>query len=161
MAGISSDAITAGRAEVAAAVDKRLEELVDAVMNAYDAEIEQYHNAFESDPSVFGEIRTTVRLNVAVAIQALAEGVELGDDAIGAIRQLARRRADQGIPIDAMERAYQVGMRISWQFALDEIRRLDLEPALAVEVLASTSVAIFSLVEQLTRAAAGSFLEAP
>lgn len=161
MAGVSPDAISAGRAEVAAAVEKRLEELVSSVLKAYTDEIEQYRSAFQRDPGILDEIHTTVRLNLAVAIQALAEGVELGDDAISTIRQLARRRVDQGIPIEALERAYQLGMRISWQFALDEIRRLGFDAELAVEVLASTSMAIFSLVEQLTGAAAGAFLEAP
>jgi hypothetical protein len=72
---------------------------------------------------------------------------------------VARRRADQGIPLYAVQRAYQIGTRIGWQFTLDVFRELEFEPALGVEILAGMSLAVMSLSEHLTAAVSSTLLE--
>lgn len=159
MAGIRSEAIAAGRAQVAAGIEKKLEGLCDAVITTLGSEIEAYAKAFANDPAVLSEVRTATRLSLAIVIQAIAEGVDFSPEASRAIGEVARRRTEQGIPLYAVQRAYQIGTRIGWQFTLEVFRDQAFEPALGSEILAEMSLAVMSLSEHLTAAVSSTLLE--
>lgn len=146
--------MAAARRQVADRIDRRLEEIVDSMLAAFRSEIKAYS---ELDGEVLAEVRTTTRLSVALIIQAVAEGASLTSEAVPLLQELARRRAEQGVPVHALMRAYQIGTRVGWQFTLEELRRMRLDPRIATDVLASISLAILELAEQLTAAASEAY----
>jgi hypothetical protein len=57
----------------------------------------------------------SVYRNLEVVLIALAERRALGEDELGVRRELGRRRAQQGMPIDDVMRAFRVGYAVLWE----------------------------------------------
>lgn len=68
------------------------------------------------------ELRLACRTNLEVGVQVLAERVPGGLDPKDSSRQVGRRRARQGIPLEAVLRAYRLGGRVIWEALLHTSR---------------------------------------
>jgi hypothetical protein len=69
------------------------------------------------------ELRSTCRVNLERGVQVLAERVPGGVDPKEVSRQVGRRRARQGVPLEAVLRAYRLGGRVIWEALLAMSRR--------------------------------------
>lgn len=146
------------RAEVAARLNARIDDVADDMVAAYRTEIFPY--AGIDDASVFAEVKGTSRLNVAVLLQCVSEGRALTDPELDLLRELGRRRSDQGFPLHALLRAYQVGTRVVWRHVLDELPRMSFDPDTLSELVADISSAILELTAQVSGAVSQAYLEA-
>jgi hypothetical protein len=68
------------------------------------------------------ELREACRTNLEVGVQVLAERVPGGVDPKDVSRRVGRRRARQGIPLEAVLRAYRLGGRVIWEALLHASR---------------------------------------
>lgn len=68
------------------------------------------------------ELRAACRTNLQVGVQVLAEQVPGGVDPKDVSRHVGRRRARQGIPLEAVLRAYRLGGRVIWEALLHASR---------------------------------------
>jgi hypothetical protein len=72
---------------------------------------------------ILDELRSTCRVNLERGVQVLAERVPGGVDPKEVSRQVGRRRARQGVPLEAVLRAYRLGGRVIWEALLAMSRR--------------------------------------
>jgi hypothetical protein len=85
------------------------------------------------------EMRTTTRANLERGLQMLIGAVSgTGRTSLRDARDVGRRRAAQGIPLEAVLRAYRLGGQVTWEALLDVSRRNSREPdTLLLEVAGS------------------------
>src|SRR3954464_10965159 len=70
------------------------------------------------------EMRTTTRANLERGLQMLIGAVSgSGRTSLRDARDVGRRRAAQGIPLEAVLRAYRLGGQVTWEALLDVSRR--------------------------------------
>ncbi len=98
------------------AVEERIDELADRVLRCFRSEIPAYATMPEPD------LRPGVRSNVERAIQALHRGWEPMAPELAAARSLGERRAQQGVPLDALLQAHRIGVREALVFIEDAAR---------------------------------------
>jgi hypothetical protein len=147
-------AIKQVREQIAERVDARLEELTNAICDAFRKEISAYAGL---DDEVFGEVRTTTRLGLALTVKAIAEDAVIEAAGAPLLQELARRRAAQGVPVQALMTAYVLGARIGWQFVLEEAARVDVDAPTAAAALSEVSLSILGHLEQLAKVVSGAF----
>ncbi|MHB1488062.1 MAG: PucR family transcriptional regulator [Acidimicrobiales bacterium] len=151
--------IELGRVHLAKRVGEVIDSLVDAMLVAYRSDISSYADL--ADPAIWAEVRHFTRANVATVLStAVASDASLDAAAIAPLRELGRRRSHQGFPLAALLRAYQVGTRVAWEFVLDKVYGLDVEPRVAAEIVRAVSIALLETTAQITQAVAESFAEA-
>lgn len=68
------------------------------------------------------ELRENLRGNLERGIQSLGGGVPHGEDPQDTSRETGRVRARQGVPLEAVLRAYRLGGRVIWEALLDTSR---------------------------------------
>ena len=103
---------------VLAALERRQEELAEAMLAAIVAEI----GAYDRPPGVAlaGDVREHCRLHVELLMRSLRAGRGPDRDDLGFAREAAARRVHQGIPLDGLLQAFRVGHRTLWQAIVDE-----------------------------------------
>ncbi|MFP5072857.1 PucR family transcriptional regulator [Pseudonocardia nantongensis] len=69
------------------------------------------------------ELRDACRANLQRGIEVLADRVPEGVDPTDSTRATGRRRARQGVPLEAVLRAYRLGGRLLWESLLQTSRR--------------------------------------
>src|SRR4051812_16064925 len=70
------------------------------------------------------EMRTTTRANLERGLQMLIGALSgSGRTSLRDARDVGRRRAAQGIPLEAVLRAYRLGGQVTWEALLDVSRR--------------------------------------
>lgn len=72
-----------------------------------------------SELDLVQELRSTSRVNLEVAVQVIAAQVPEGVDPAESSRQTGRLRARQGVPLEAVLRAYRIGGRLIWESLLE------------------------------------------
>ncbi|HVL90841.1 MAG TPA: helix-turn-helix domain-containing protein [Actinomycetota bacterium] len=145
------------RAAVVARVESRADELADAMLVAYQQEIGAY--GFLDDPAALAEVRAGTRMNLGVVLRAVANGSQLTDAELSALKEIGHRRAAQGFPLHGLLRAYQVGTRLAWQRILDALEAEDTDGSAAARLIAEVSVAVMGIMAQISSAATEAYLE--
>lgn len=100
-----------------------------------------------------GEIRVLCEASVGALVEAVRHGGLPGAEELQANRSSAARRAQEGVPLDAVLAAYQVGGRLTWRALVQEAR-----PDETAEVLAAADV-VQQYVQLLTGAVTSAYLE--
>lgn len=112
-------------------VAPRFDEMVDAMMAAYTSRIPSYRAA---SPELMADFREGARASVLAGLAILR-----GDVTPGGISQplgdIGRRRARQGLPLQDVLLAFQIGARTVWESLLDEVTEDAAERAETVTVL--------------------------
>ncbi|HEX2177268.1 MAG TPA: helix-turn-helix domain-containing protein [Nocardioidaceae bacterium] len=72
------------------------------------------------------ELRASCREHIARGVRTMAGLAEPGEEAVHVWRETGRRRAQQGIPMDVVLRAYSFGSRALWEGLLERCREADL-----------------------------------
>ncbi|MBI4730207.1 MAG: helix-turn-helix domain-containing protein [Acidobacteria bacterium] len=151
------DPLASARATAVARLQRRLDELADAMVVAYQREIAAYTTL--DDPTALADVRRSSLTNAQVIFRTVAEGTPLDEQTLAFLRELGRRRALQGFPLHGVLRAYQVGTKVALQFLLEELSRIGLEPRIHAEVVAQTSIMLLGLTAQVSGAVSQAFLE--
>jgi carbohydrate diacid regulator len=84
------------------------------------------------DEAVLADVLASVRENLAIAFEGYLEGCNLPEERFEVVSQFIRKRARQGVPLDAVLRAYRVSCSVIWGSILAAART---DPALRDEIL--------------------------
>lgn len=147
------------RALVGERMEKRLDDLTDAMLAGYVNEIAAYENL--DDEKVRRDVRAVTRMHLELLLGIVVSGeAGLGDPVMSALRVLGSRRAEQGFPLHAVLRAYQVGTRIAWQAILDELAEVAGDPQVVVAASGSISTAMLDVTARISEEVSRAFVEA-
>lgn len=152
-------AVADARMQIAATLRRSIDSLVESMMASYRDEIPSYAELHE--PSMIEEVRRVTRDNVAALLRAAVAGeVPLAPATTAWLQEFGVRRAQQGFPLEAVLRAYQVGTRVAWRFVLDQVASMDLAAGVGSAVLASVSTSILEITAQISQIVADAFTAA-
>ena len=133
----------AGFRELALRLRPRAQALAERTQTLYRAEISQ--GAQEDDPHVLADITAVSLAGLRCWIDVLEHGCEVDQEFLSPVLEVIRRRALQGVGIDAMMRAYRLTAKLMWQ----EILELPVDQHL----VAPLSTRMLEFTDQLTTAA--------
>ncbi len=133
----------AGLRELALRLRPRAQALAERTQSVYRAEISQ--GARENDPHVLTDITAVSLAGLRCWIDVLEQDREVDPEFLSPVLEVIRRRALQGVGMDAMMRAYRLTAKIMWQ----EILELPVDQHL----VAPLSTRMLEFTDQLTTAA--------
>ncbi len=81
----------------------------------------------QAGPDMHAELRASCREHVQRGVRTMAGLAAPGEEAVHVWRETGRRRARQGIPMDAVVRAYSLGCRTLWECLLERWEQGDVE----------------------------------
>jgi hypothetical protein len=133
----------AGLRELALRLRPRAQALAERTQSVYRAEISQ--GARENDLHVLTDITAVSLAGLRCWIDVLEQDREVDPEFLSPVLEVIRRRALQGVGMDAMMRAYRLTAKIMWQ----EILELPVDQHL----VAPLSTRMLEFTDQLTTAA--------
>jgi hypothetical protein len=127
-------------------VAPRFDDIVDSMMAAYVGRIESYRTA---PPELMADFREGARASVFAGL-AILRGSVSTESLSNPLADIGRRRARQGLPLQDVLLAFQIGARTVWETLLDEVpedaaERADLVTALMGGLLDLTAAATTSV----------------
>ncbi|MGA6158706.1 PucR family transcriptional regulator [Stenotrophomonas sp. NPDC087984] len=132
----------AGVRELAEQIRPRLDSLVARMVLTYKAQIPQY--AAITDPLVLADMKAVSLAGIRCWIEALDLARPIDEELLLPVLEARRRRALQGVGMDAMLRAYRIATHAVWQ----EILELPVDQ----ELVAPLSKRMLEFVDRLTTA---------
>ncbi|MBP2369518.1 PucR family transcriptional regulator [Pseudonocardia parietis] len=132
---VHSDAVLSDEGEpprarpLAASVEAALRELGGVLLDEVDSLTDRLTlQILRREPcyvelDLLDELRDACRSNLQRGIEVLADRVPEGVDPADSTRATGRRRARQGVPLEAVLRAYRLGGRLLWESLLQTSRR--------------------------------------
>ena len=114
--GISADE-AAGLRDLARVLRPREDVLAGRLLAAYRAEIPQY--AQVNDPLVLADMTAVSLAGLRSWLDFLEQAGPVDVDLLHPVIEAIRRRAVQGVGMDAMMRAYRIAARVVWQETLE------------------------------------------
>lgn len=110
-------------------LSSRLTEAVDRMVAAITAEVPFY--ATLPAEQLSGEIAAVCRRNLLAYLRCAREGRPPTEPELDGVREPAARRAEEGVPLDAVLLAWEVGNRVTWELLAEGARPEDLADLLA------------------------------
>jgi hypothetical protein len=107
----------AGLRELVRMLRPRENALAHRLVAAYRAEIPQY--AHVSDPLVLADMTAVSLAGLRAWLGFLERDRPVDSELLGPVLEAIRRRAVQGVGVDAMMRAYRIAVRVVWQETLE------------------------------------------
>jgi len=107
----------AGLRDLARALRPRQEALAARLLTAYRAEIPQYAQVI--DPLVLADMTAVSLAGLRCWLDFLEGDRPIDEDLLRPVLEAIRRRAVQGVGMDAMMRAYRIAARVVWQETLE------------------------------------------
>jgi DNA-binding PucR family transcriptional regulator len=144
-------AAVATMAELAQRLRPRAAGLAEDMLTIYQSEIPRYAHA--DDPHVLADMTAISLASLTCWIDVLEVDRPVDQEFLRPVLDVIRRRALQGVGLDAMMRAYRIAARVVWQ----EILEL---PA-AQELVAPLSTRMLEFTDQLTTAAEQAYAAEP
>ena len=140
-----NEAVGLGLRELAARLRPRTQALAERMLAAYRAEIPQY--AQVDDPHVLADITAVSLAGLGCWLEVLERErpVEVDREFLRPVLDGIRRRAMQGVGMDAVMRAYRIAARVLWQ------EMLGLPPA--PELVGPLSTRLMEFTDRLATAA--------
>jgi hypothetical protein len=145
-AGAVGDYQLAAIGQLVERVAPRFDDIVDAMMAAYTTRIASYAAA---GPDLMEDFRQGARASVFAGLAILRGSVSTGSLS-DPLADIGRRRARQGLPLQDVLLAFQIGARTVWETLLDEVpddaeERAELVTALMGALLDLTAAATTSV----------------
>jgi DNA-binding PucR family transcriptional regulator len=134
-------------AQIAHEVHDNLSPLVERITDAIEQEVDAYR--YELVPRA--DLRGSVRRNIEALLVGLAERRPPTAEQVAVRRELGTRRAIQGLPIDALIKAYHVGYREVWASLVEALPPNDDE---ATTKLLTGATTVWQWVHEVTDALA-------
>lgn len=117
MAMLEVTHLDAFRARLATHLERSAEEMIDAISSAMFADLGPYQQL--AGPGEVDRLRGNIR-SVLVAFRRLVAGQDpLTAAELAQLNQTGARRAQQGIPLDAVTESVEIAMRVTWRFVRD------------------------------------------
>ena len=151
-AGAVGDYQLAAIGQLVERVAPRFDDIVDTMMSAYTTRIPSYAAA---GPDLMEDFRQGARASVFAGLAILRGSVSsesLGDP----LADIGRRRARQGLPLQDVLLAFQIGARTVWETLLDEVPDDAIERAETVEALMG---ALLDLTQAATTSVSAAYVE--
>ena len=140
------------RQAVRAVVDRiDAAELATRMVAAFRADIDGYRRL--SEPVIDGQILEISRGNVELFLRSIRDGRPATDADLRPLRESAKDRAGEGMPLEDLLHAYRLGGRIGWQAFL-EAARPEEQPALL-----RVAETLMDFVDRISSAVAQAYLE--
>lgn len=134
-----------------AATAARLNERVSAVSAAIRTYIEDDIADLRSDPHTGDLLGASVEANVATILHALRYGLSVADIAAApAVVDYARRLAQQGVPANALARAYRLGQRRLTELVFAELHTMAVPPTERIGVVERITATLFEYIDHIT-----------
>lgn len=109
--------VAARLAELAPVLLERLDGMADRMIEVLSRTEPAYAELIDGDER---ELRASTRANLELGVQSLIGAASgLRRVSLTAARGVGRRRAAQGIPLEAVLRAYRLGGQVTWEALLD------------------------------------------
>jgi hypothetical protein len=134
-------------------LERRLDSIVEGLMATYREKIPSYAAA---PPSFLEEVRAGTTASFHAGLAILRGDVELAE-VIGALQELGRRRAEQGIPLAEALLAWQISTRTFWENIVDIAPE---DPDTRTRVITLGTRVILELLERSVSALSAGYLEA-
>lgn len=150
-------------------VEAALRRLAEALLSRMDAILDDYVTRMRvevpdffasGDPALVEATRDSARANFGFAFGALRGSRDVPEDTPVAAAEEARVAAETGISLNSLLKSYYVGHSVAWEHILDQVERLDLDPATRTAVLQLTSRYGFTYIERMTLLVAGEYTRA-
>ncbi|WP_431952297.1 PucR family transcriptional regulator [Nocardia lijiangensis] len=134
-----------------AAIAARMNDRVTDVSAAICAYLKNGITELRGDPRTADLLAASVESNVATILRALRYDLPSADvraplAAVG----FARRLAQQGVPANALVRAYRLGQRRMTELVFAELQTLAIPPAERISVIERITVALFDFSDRIT-----------
>ena len=104
---------------LAAALNRRLSEAVQRMLSAFVAEIPFYRRLPDEQLQV--DVAQVCRDNMSAFLRCCREGRLPASGELAAARAGAARRAEEGVPLDALLLAYTIGNRVTWRLLVEQL----------------------------------------
>jgi sugar diacid utilization regulator len=133
---------------------ERLDEVVDRSMEAISRAVPSYARAGDA---YMDDVREAVRGNVLTLSTILAHQRVISSEELASIERVGGRRAEAGIPLQDVLRAYRTVFRTCWDVLSEECRS---SPAGALEASLVLAEAVLRYTDQVSTAVADAYLSA-
>ncbi|HEX2057531.1 MAG TPA: helix-turn-helix domain-containing protein [Actinomycetota bacterium] len=130
----------------------RFDDIVDTMMGAYTARIPSYAAASDE---LREDFRQGARASVFAGL-AILRGSVSAESLSNPLADIGRRRARQGLPLQDVLLAFQIGARTVWETLLDEVPDAAVERANIVEALMG---ALLDLTAEATTVVSAAYVE--
>ena len=130
----------------------RFDEIVEMMMTAYTSRIPSYASAGAEQAADF---REGARASVFAGLSILKGSVSTGDLS-NPLADIGRRRARQGIPLQDVLLAFQIGARTIWDELLNEVPD---DAAERAELVSTLMTALLDLTQAATTVVSASYVE--
>jgi DNA-binding PucR family transcriptional regulator len=132
---------------VAQSLEARVDEMVDEMLLRMRSEIADF--AALELPELADATRRSAHANVRAGIASLLGGRSTPGLAPAEAEQGARRAARSGAALPELLATYRVGHAVAWDYMLDEIEELELEPPARRELLRIASRHLFAYIDSV------------
>lgn len=129
----------------------RLDELTMQMVTAIEAEVPEYE-ALHAVPRA--DLATSVKSNIEMLLLGIAEHRGPSREELEVRRQLGRRRAQQGLPVDTLIAAFHIGYREFWS---EVVKLVSSGDGAAQAALLEGSATIWGWIHQVTGAVADQY----
>ncbi|MGF6888630.1 DNA-binding PucR family transcriptional regulator [Nocardia sp. GAS34] len=134
-----------------AAIAARMNERVTDVSAAIRTAIEDDIADLRGDPLTGDLLGASVEANVATGLHAQHYGLPVADIQVApAVVDYTRRLAQQGVPANALGRAYRLGERRMTELVFAELRRMAIPPTERINVVERVSRTLFDYIDNIT-----------
>ncbi|WP_328393832.1 PucR family transcriptional regulator [Nocardia sp. NBC_00416] len=134
-----------------AAIAARMNERVGEVSAAIRTYIEDDVADLRRDPHTGDLLAASVEANVATILHALRYNVSVADiQAAPAVVDYARRLAQQGVPANALARAYRLGERRLTELMFAELHAMAISPTGRIDVVERITPTLFDYIDHIT-----------
>lgn len=137
--------------EVAKSLTGRIQAIAEAMVAGYEARIPAYAAILESSRE---DVLAACRVSTLVFLQLLIEQRDIRAEEMALLRAGGWRRAEQGVPIDALLQAYSLGREIGWGYLSAAARTAGVEE----EDIYATGLKMARFIEALTLAVTQEYL---
>jgi hypothetical protein len=133
-------------------VERRLETIARRMVEAFLEEVPIYRMLPREQ--LDGEILAISRQNLRLFFRCVREGRRPTDAELDEPRASAARRAEEGVPLEAVLSAYHVGGRVGWQAMVEEARTEEDH-----EELLDLATRVMTYIQGVTSAVASTYVE--
>ena len=139
------------RSRLAADLNRRTEEMVDAVSSAVFSRISPYQQL--ARPGAVEAFRADLRAQVGILVGIVAERRPLRPLELDRFRRIGAERARQGLPLDAVQDALEAGLATCWRFVREALLHAP-DPRAATALAADLAVESYTGLKEATLALA-------
>ncbi|MDQ3756588.1 MAG: hypothetical protein M3394_01905, partial [Actinomycetota bacterium] len=131
-------------------LERRIDELVDAVCSAIIVQVIPYQQL--ARPATLKEFRSDIRTSLHTYLRTIARRTGVTPQDLDRFRRLGAERARQGLSSRDVVDALEAGMGACWRYVRQAAMEGDDDPRVATEVVAELAVEAFAILKEVSGA---------